>query len=100
MRVSCWAVLGVSCGAIFCRAAIVSAEAAREPSFLHGVAQVVGGVILELPKTIVYETMTEPPVLGTAVGLLAGTARALQVTAAGIAEMASTFDPWGRKKRH
>ena len=75
-----------------------AAEAKPDPSFLHGVGQVVAGVIFELPKTVLDATLTEPPVIGTAVGLLAGTARALQVTMAGLVEMAAGFDPWGTKK--
>jgi len=75
-----------------------AAEAKPDPSFLHGVGQVVAGVVFELPKTVLDATLTEPPVIGTAVGLLAGTARALQVSAAGLIEMAAGFDPWGTKR--
>ena len=76
--------------------AMASEEA---PSFLHGAGQVMGGLLFELPKTVFTETLDGPPVVGTAVGLLAGTARALQVTAAGFVEMARGFDPWGAKRR-
>ena len=99
MRLCRWAVWGVSCGLLLLGAPPVRAETPREPSFMHGVGQVVAGVVFELPKTVLEATMTEPPVVGTVVGLLAGTARALQVTVGGLVEMASTFDPWGRKKR-
>ena len=92
-------VWGVSCGFLLCGVPSARAETPHEPSFMHGVGQVVAGVVLELPKTVLEATMTEPPVVGTLVGLLAGTARALQVTVGGLVEMASTFDPWGRKKR-
>ena len=75
-----------------------AAEAKPEPSFLHSVGQVVAGALFELPKIVLDATLTEPPVIGTMVGLLAGTARALQVTTAGLVEMAVSFDPWGAKR--
>ncbi len=84
--------------AVVVTASARAAEAKPDPSFLHGVGQVVAGVVFELPKTVLDATLTEPPVIGTAVGLLAGTARALQVTTAGLVEMAAGFDPWGIKK--
>lgn len=77
---------------------VCAAEAKPDPSFLHGVGQVIAGVVFELPKTVLDATLTEPPVIGTVVGLLAGTARALQVTTAGLVEMAAGFDPWGAKR--
>ncbi len=68
---------------------------------MHGAGQVVDGVLLELPKTVLEGTLEGPPVVGTLVGALAGVVRAAQKTAAGIAEMAEGFDPWGSKrKRH
>ena len=80
-------------------AASGAAEAKPEPSFMHGVGQVVGGLIFELPKTTLEATLDGPPVVGTAVGLLAGTARALQKVAGGLVGMAASFDPWGAKRR-
>ncbi len=77
----------------------VAADAQTEPSVLHGVGQVVGGVLFELPKTVLEATFENPPVLGTVVGLLAGTARAFQTTFAGLREIGTSFDPWGAKKR-
>ena len=77
----------------------VAAETqSAEPNFMHGVGQVVGGVLIELPKTVIDATMTGPPIVGTIVGLFAGTARALQVTAAGVVEVSQGFNPWGTKK--
>ena len=70
-----------------------------EPSFMHGLGQVVGGVLLELPKTVVQATLDGPPVVGTAVGLLAGASRALQTTVGGLVEIVSGFDPWGTKRK-
>ncbi len=70
----------------------------RDPSFGHGVGQVIAGVLFELPKTVLSATMDGPLVVGTMVGLLAGTARALQKTVGGVVEMSSAFDPWGAKK--
>ena len=74
------------------------AMAQSEPNFLHGVGQVVAGLVFELPKTVLDATLTGPPIAGTVVGLLAGTARALQTTVGGLVEMAAGFDPWGAKK--
>ena len=77
---------------------VMAEQRNAEPSVMHGFGQVVGGVILELPKTVVEATLTGPPVAGTIVGLLAGTARALQKTVGGVVEMATAFDPWGAKR--
>ena len=67
------------------------------PSLMEGLGKVVGGLVFEGPKTLLKETLENPPVVGTVMGLLAGVARALQVTASGIAEMSAAFDPWGTK---
>jgi hypothetical protein len=75
------------------------AASANEPSFGHGVGQVIAGILFELPKTVLGATLDGPPVVGTMVGLLAGTAGAVQKTVGGIVEMAQAFDPWGTKKR-
>ena len=77
---------------------IAFAEQQGNPSFVHGFGQVVAGVLFELPRTVVDATLAGPPVVGTAVGLLAGTARALQKTVGGIIEMGAAFDPWGAKQ--
>ena len=77
---------------------IAEAAQQREPSVLHGAGQVVGGVVFELPKTVLEATMNGPVVVGTMVGLLAGAARALQVTAAGLVEMASGFHPFEERR--
>ena len=70
----------------------------RRPSFRHGVAQVVGGVFLEFPKTVAEATITGPPVAGTMVGLLAGVSKASQMIVRGVREMSLGFDPWGAKQ--
>lgn len=77
-----------------------SAAPKRAPDFRHGLGQVVGGLTFVLPWTVLEATAEGPPVVGTAVGLLAGTMRALQTVASGLGEMASAFDPWGSKRRH
>ena len=76
------------------------AEAAdrAEPSVVHGAGQVVQGVIVELPKTVLDATMHGPVVVGPLVGLLAGAARALQVTTAGLVEMAAGFHPFEERR--
>jgi hypothetical protein len=76
-----------------------SAEPAQTPTVSHGAGQVVRGVVVEMPKGVLEGTLGGPPVVGTAIGLLGGTVRALQVTAAGIVEMAQGFHPfevWSR----
>lgn len=76
------------------------AEQPKEsPSFLHGVGQMIDGLVLELPKNILDGTLTGPPVAGTLIGALGGCARAFQKTAAGFFEAAAGFDPWGTKKK-
>ena len=89
------AVAAVLMTVIFWGAQPAVAKTQSDPSFLHGVGQVIGGILFELPKTVLDATLTGPPVAGTAVGLLAGTARALQTTVAGLLEMAAGFNPWG-----
>lgn len=85
-----WLFIGTPC---------VSAEQQSDPSFLHGVGQVLDGLVLTLPKTVLEATLAGPPVVGTAIGLLAGAARAVQKTVGGVVEMSSGFDPWGTKRR-
>ena len=70
-----------------------------EPSVMHGAGQVVRGTVVELPKTVIEGTLNGPPVVGTAMGLLGGTVRALQVTAAGLVEMAQGFHPFEERRR-
>ncbi|MBI4597842.1 MAG: hypothetical protein HY737_05520 [Candidatus Omnitrophica bacterium] len=75
-----------------------AAQAAHEePSMIHGLSKVVGGVLFELPKTVIEATANEPVIIGPIVGVLAGTSRAIQTTVAGVVEMAAAFDPWGIK---
>jgi len=64
------------------------------PRFMHGLGQVFGGVVVELPKTVLEATLSEPPVIGTLVGILAGTAKAVQTTAGGIHEMSNGLHGW------
>lgn len=89
----------VVAAALVLSAAGPAAAETSDPNFLHGVGKVIGGVLFELPRTVLDATLTEPPVIGTAVGLLAGAARALQTTVAGLIEMSEGFDPWGAKRR-
>lgn len=79
--------------------AVLAAEPEHEPSFLHGAGQVFAGVIFELPKNVLTGTLEGPPVVGTAMGLLGGAARAAQKTVGGVVEMAQGFDPWGVKRK-
>ena len=75
-----------------------AATSADRPSFRHGLGQVFGGLLLEFPKTVIEATFSNPPVVGTAVGVLAGAVRALQTTAHGLYEMTAGFNPWGTKR--
>ena len=67
---------------------------------MRGLGKIVGGLIFELPKTVIEASLEGPPVAGTLVGLLAGTTRSVQTVFAGVGEVAAAFDPWGTKKRH
>ena len=78
---------------------VAAAEAAREPSVVHGAGQVVKGLVVELPKGVLQGTVDGPVVVGTMVGLLGGAVRALQVTAAGLVEMAQGFHPFEERRR-
>lgn len=80
-------------------APIVAAEQRTEPSVIHGAGQVVKGVVVELPKGVLEGTVDGPVVVGTMVGLFGGAVRALQVTAAGLVEMAQGFHPFEERRR-
>ena len=73
-------------------------ERDASPNFRHGVATVVGGILLELPKTVVESTISAPPVAGLVVELLAWPTQVSVVVARGIREMSDAFDPWGIKQ--
>lgn len=73
-------------------------EATPQPSFLEGAGKCVGGLLLELPKTVIETISISPPLI--IVGVVAGTVRAAQVTWHGLREMSDAFDPWGIKKEH
>ena len=75
-----------------------AAMAADEPTMRGGFGKMIYGLTLELPMTVAEATMTNPPVVGTAVGLLAGVTRAVQTTFAGMVEVSHAFDPWGTKR--
>ena len=75
-----------------------AAEPPRDPSFVHGVGEVVMGLVVEFPETVIDATLTGPPVAGTLIGILAGVSQALQRVTAGAIEMGQGFDPWGTKQ--
>lgn len=81
-----------------CGARIATASDA-EPSVGHGLGRIVAGALFEWPKTIVDATLTNPPVVGTMVGIFAGLVRAVEMTTAGVREVSAGFDPWGIKRR-
>lgn len=73
-------------------------EPPRDPSFVHGAGEVVMGLVVEFPETVIDATLTGPPVAGTLVGIFAGVSQALRRVTAGAVEMAQGFDPWGSKR--
>ena len=75
-----------------------TATTQSKPSVLHGIGRAVGGILFELPRTVLEATFAGPPIAGTAVGLLAGVARASQAIVGGVVEIAGAFDPWGTKR--
>jgi hypothetical protein len=77
----------------------VAWAAERQPSVLHGVGQVLAGLLVEFPKTVLAATFDGPPVVGTLVGVLAGASRAVQVTVEGMVEIVRGFDPWQTTRR-
>jgi hypothetical protein len=93
------ALLAAAAAACLAWAHPAKAESTGEPSVLHGLGQVIAGVLFELPKTVLDATLTEPVVLGTVAGLFAGTVNALRVTAGGLVEMAEAFNPIGLDKK-
>ena len=76
----------------------LAAESAREPSVVRGAGEVVKGLVVELPKGVLEGTVDGPVVVGTIVGLFGGAVRALQVTAAGLVEMAQGFHPFEERR--
>ena len=87
-------------GSLLWAAPVAAAEQKADPSFLHGVGQVIDGLVLEFPKTVLDGTLEGPPVVGTVFGALAGVVRAGQKTVGGMLEMSAGFDPWGTKRNH
>ena len=88
-------VLACLLGLMAC-APVVQAE--DQPTMRGGFGKMIYGLTLELPLTVAEATMTNPPVVGTAVGVLAGVTRAIQTTVKGMVEMGQAFDPWGTKE--
>jgi hypothetical protein len=92
-------ILGLSCIINHSSSIIAYAALSREPTVSHGAGQVVRGVVVEMPKGVIEGTLGGPPVVGTAMGLLGGTMRALQVTVAGFVEMAQGVHPFEDRRR-
>lgn len=84
-------------------ALLSGAQAARasdeRPSVGHGLGRIAAGLILEWPATVVDATLTNPPVVGTMMGIFAGVVNAARKTAGGVREVSAGFDPWGAKRR-
>ena len=79
---------------------VAAAEPKPDPSFMHGLGQSVDGAVLELPKAILEGTLAGPPIVGTVMGALGGSVKALQTIVAGFIEMSAGFDPWGTKRKN
>jgi hypothetical protein len=60
--------------------------AKAKPTVRHGIGQIITGIVWELPRTVVEATMQGPPVVGTAVGLLAGASRGVKKVIEGSVE--------------
>ena len=59
----------------------------RRASLLHGMTEVVRGVLWVPPKTVVEATVNEPPVVGTGVGILGAIPQGLQTIFRGLREI-------------
>ncbi len=65
-----------------------------EPAFLSGMARLVAGPAIELPAAVIEYTLTQPLLIGTATGLVAGTIRAVRMMADGAREFVTVpFQP-------
>lgn len=74
----------VVCGALLAVSLVREAAGAESDAHLaRGVWQVISGVALEPPLTVIETTLSGAPVVGTCVGVLAGAARGLQHAVAG-----------------
>jgi hypothetical protein len=71
---------------------LAEAAAKPKPTVRHGLGQIITGIVWELPRTVVESTMEGPPVIGTAVGLLAGASRGVQKVIEGSVETVYGLD--------
>ena len=70
----------------------------REPRFIHGFGEVLAGIFWEPPKTVLDATLTGPPVVGTAVGIVGGLSRGIHRVVRGLREIDQAIRPHRGKR--
>ena len=75
---------------------LVARPVPAEADILRGLLRIVGGV-LEVPRATLAGTFSGPPILGTAVGLLAGTLNGLGMVPGGAIETVISAIPFTGK---
>ena len=75
---------------------LVAKPARVDADILRGLLRIVGGV-LEVPRATLAGTFSGPPILGTAVGLLAGTMHGAGMVAGGALETVISAIPFAAK---
>ena len=70
----------------------------REPALIHGFGEVLAGIFWEPPKTVLDATLSGPPVVGTAVGVLGGLSKGIQRILRGLQEISAALS-WKRMGR-
>ena len=70
----------------------------REPRFIHGFGEVLAGIFWEPPKTVLDATLTGPPVVGTAVGIVGGLSRGIHRVVRGLREIDQVIRPHRGKR--
>ena len=75
---------------------LVARPVPAEADILRGLLRIIGGV-LEVPRATLAGTFSGPPILGTAVGLLAGTLHGVGMVAGGALETVISAVPFAAK---
>ena len=75
---------------------LLGAAPAAEAGIIRAIQYLVAGVF-EIPRSALVGTVNGPPILGTAVGVLGGTARTLGYALGGTLELAGTVIPLAKK---
>lgn len=69
---------------------------AAQANLVRGIVSILGGV-LEVPRAVLIGTVTGPPVIGTAVGAVSGTIRAIGMIVGGTLETVFSLIPLAKK---